>query len=206
MKIDKEWFNELIRKSPFKSQRQLAKNLKGKNNKPIDPGALSLMLNGRRSMQLHEAKQLAELLNVSLTDVLKHSGIALSTEGRSIPVLGRLDSKGNLQMDLSKEPEEFIEGPNDLPPGAIAVRVTSGNFSIDVLDGWILFAEKPDVLSPDMFGRLCLVQSESGAQSVAFVTRGYKSGLVNLMKFGGQNEENVNVHWASPVLWVKPQR
>lgn len=72
--IDTGWFHERIAESEYGSLRALAPHILGRRG-PLDIHALSRMLSGDRAMQLSEARQLADLLGVSLRDVLEHSGI-----------------------------------------------------------------------------------------------------------------------------------
>jgi hypothetical protein len=73
--IDTGWFMKKIHESQYGSQRQLAPKIFGRQGKPLEPSALSLMLRGMRAMQLEEAEQLAELLGAPLQEVLFHAGV-----------------------------------------------------------------------------------------------------------------------------------
>lgn len=69
VKISTRWFQDRIKESPYKSQRQLAFCL------GLDPAALSYILSGQRRLQIHEAEAMAKALNVSLEDVLANVGV-----------------------------------------------------------------------------------------------------------------------------------
>ena len=66
--IDTHWFKDRIADKRL-SQRKLA-SLMG-----LDPGALSLALNGKRKMSAAEASDIARLLDVDVTEVLTHAGV-----------------------------------------------------------------------------------------------------------------------------------
>lgn len=73
------------------SQRQLAR-LMG-----IDASAVSLMLRGRRKMDVKEAGEVARLLGVPVDEVLRHAGVAVPVDHHApgrVPVLGWADSDG----------------------------------------------------------------------------------------------------------------
>mgnify|MGYP002779439324 CR=1 FL=1 len=72
-KIDGDWFRAKLAAKHL-SQRAMAKHL------GIDPGALSLMLNGRRRIQLDEADSIAVFLSEPLPDVLRAAGLPLKTD------------------------------------------------------------------------------------------------------------------------------
>lgn len=209
MRVDTGWFNDLIRRSSFGSQRRLARKIRGRSGKPLDPAALSLMLRGKRSIQLSEARQLADLLNVPLIEVLRHAGIAMPEEGtRQYHLFGHLDSDGELH--LIKDGTETVTGPAELPPDAVAVRCRTSRSQYDLLDGWVFFAEKPKPPSPDAIGRYCLASPRKLKPLACFVLRGYKPGTANLMCgffFGALKPvENIVLDWVAPVIWVRPQQ
>jgi len=211
MRFDSGWFNDLIRRSPYKSQRQLAPKIRGRNGKALDPSAVSLMLRGKRAMQMHEARQFADLLDVPLIEILRHAGVALPEEGtRIVPVVGHLDKDGVLHFTKDKSAsKEMVAGPGDLPPDAIAVRWMTARSEHDLIDGWIVFADKPGELKPEAIGRFCIVSPKKDKPGVAFVQRGYKSGTVNLLNgIHGflRPTENTHVDWVAPVLWIRPQQ
>jgi len=83
-RIDTAWFLDLIAASRFGSGRKLAPYIKGRSGRPLASSNLSLMLNGKRAMQLHEARQLATLLGVPLAEILRHAGIDVRDAGDDI--------------------------------------------------------------------------------------------------------------------------
>jgi hypothetical protein len=70
MVIDTIWFMDKIQ-SRHESLRKFSKMMVGRNGKPLDVAAISLMLRGKRSMQIDEARQIAKLLNVPLMTVIE---------------------------------------------------------------------------------------------------------------------------------------
>ena len=66
--INTEWFRTMLRQNRI-SQRKLAKGMS------LDPAAVSLILRGKRKLQLDEARQMADILKVSINDVLLAAGI-----------------------------------------------------------------------------------------------------------------------------------
>jgi transcriptional regulator with XRE-family HTH domain len=69
-KLDANWFrNKLTQKN--RSQRALAKHL------GLDPGAITLTFNGKRRLQMDEARKIATFLGEPLADVLRAAGLPL---------------------------------------------------------------------------------------------------------------------------------
>lgn len=67
MKIDTNWFKGKIVEK-YGSLRQFSKMLSGRSGKTLDVAALSLMLRGKRSIQIDEAIQMSRLLNVPIIE------------------------------------------------------------------------------------------------------------------------------------------
>ncbi len=82
-RIDKAWFIAAIERSRFGSQRQLAPHLKNRNGIPITTSNFCRMLSGERAMLLHEAQQLAKLLEQPLAEVLAHAGVKMNGRAMS---------------------------------------------------------------------------------------------------------------------------
>jgi hypothetical protein len=83
MKPDAAWFNAKIR-SRFQNQRAFAPKMKDRHGRPLDQPKLSRMLRGERAMQLHEARQFAELLGVPLIEVLERAGLRSRASERTL--------------------------------------------------------------------------------------------------------------------------
>ena len=66
--IDTGWFKGLLMDRQI-SQRQLAFKM------GMDPASMSLMLRGKRKMNLHDAELLSKHLRVRVDEVLYHAGV-----------------------------------------------------------------------------------------------------------------------------------
>jgi transcriptional regulator with XRE-family HTH domain len=89
-----EWFRAMLKQKHI-SQRRLAMEM------GIDPAAMSRILHGTRKLQLGEAKQIAGILGVQLSDVLLAAGIQTSTRlesGGLQEALRRLMEHSNAHM------------------------------------------------------------------------------------------------------------
>lgn len=69
MVIDTEWFHSKIQ-DRHESLRNFSRMMVGRHGKRFDVAAPSLMLRGKRAMQLDEARQIAKLLNVPFMEVV----------------------------------------------------------------------------------------------------------------------------------------
>jgi hypothetical protein len=112
VKIDTAWFADRIRESRYGSQRALAPHMKNRLGAPLDAGALSLLLQGKRSMTLAEIEQLVTLLEVPMVEALSRAGLKMprlpQTTDQVIAI--RVDPKGGSAVIT-------VPATGDLPVG-----------------------------------------------------------------------------------------
>lgn len=208
MRVDTQWFNDMISRTAYGSQRRIARKIRGRHGRPLDPAALSLMLRGKRAMQISEARQFADILNVPLIEVLRRAGISVPDEQtKHVPVAGHIDKNGTLVMH-SPDESELVPAPSDVPADSVVIRCQTARSDYALIDGWQFFVEKPGPAKPDHIGRFCVVSAKGHDPGVAFVARGYKAGTYNLtagIYFGHAHLiENATIDWASAVIWIRP--
>lgn len=85
--VDTRWFTDRIADKRL-SQRRLA-HLMG-----IDPGAMSLMLRGKRRMTIGEAGEIARLLGVEVEEVLMRAGADVRVPGSRVSADVRVPGQG----------------------------------------------------------------------------------------------------------------
>lgn len=202
MKIDTAWFRELIRISPFRSQKNIAAQIKGKSGKPLAPEAITLMLQGKRVMQIEEAKQIADLLKVPLAEVLAHAGIkGAERPDRRFHISGYLTASGDVRLE---DASRGVDGPHDLPKDAIVIQ-TKG-IRDAAFEGWTLYASRPIPYAKHFIGRLCIVELRGGQRKVGILVS-ESQRKVGLRPFLAKCEilSDIQLKWIAPVLWVRPR-
>ena len=110
--INGDWFRTKLT-SKGRSQRALAKHLK------LDAAAVTLMLNGRRRMQLDEAHDIASFLGEPVSAVLRAAGL---------PMSGSSDDKAN--APLTGTPLQGLRQKRD----QLQAEVDALNKAIDILE------------------------------------------------------------------------
>lgn len=179
------------------SQRKLAQLLK------LDPAAITLMLKGERRMQPAEAKVIAELLNVPITEVLREAGIPVSEDVGAVPIAGSVDGSGRVTL-MPVGTHEMITAPTDVPRDGYALQMRAFG---DAQDGWVLYVSDASTVPDDHLDRLCAVSISDGRAVVAFVRRGYRQGRHNLMLWPSREPlHDQALASVSPVLWLRPSR
>jgi hypothetical protein len=73
--VDSTWFENRIKESPYGSMRALAKRMRNRLGKPLTHADVSRVLSGDSTMQLHEARQLADLLGQPMSEIIRRSGV-----------------------------------------------------------------------------------------------------------------------------------
>lgn len=158
--VDTDWFVKRVMQSEFRSIRGLAAAFRGSDGRSIDPSALSLMFRGQRRMQLSDARQLAALLDLQLSDVLARAGLPIEDLGmRQIPLVGCVNK--DREVTLYRKPKS-IAGPADLPRNAVAVLNTETR--------WVYFTEALRAAMPGRPGNARLYLASS-SDSTAYSAR-----------------------------------
>lgn len=195
MTIDTEWFTDRLAARKM-SGRQLAK-LMG-----IDSSAVSLMLRGKRKMSLEEAAQLAVLLDVSTREVLERSGVNLPPEAARVKVIGYLNPDASVSL-VGEGAHDMVDAPMAMPSKSVAIQARTSGSELAMLDGYIYFLAEEHGSPQNALGHLSLVAIKGNGLKMSVVSRGYAKGAYNLVDIPNKVTTNVELAWASPVLWIK---
>lgn len=194
--INQAWFQERLRQLKI-SQRQLAKRIN------MDPAGVSYMFQGKRAMSMDEAKAIAEIMLVPVTEVMRQAGIEVLDDVRKVPIAGHIGKSGAVTILPSGTHDEVI-APADVQAGSFALQVRSVN---NPRDGWLYFVSGLQQPPVECVDKLCVVALTDGRLLMAALKRGYKRDLYNLVLTHEPEPtvmENKEVAWASRVLWIQP--
>lgn len=196
--IDTQWFVDRIADKKL-SQRRLAKLL------GMDPSSFSLLLHGKRRMNIDRATDIARLLGVPVATVIRKAGVIVDehTGHRSIPLVGTLDAEGRATMDWAAT-KERVPVNAELPPDAVALRWRTMQTAGDLWDGWMNICTTPQEPSPDMIGRTGLVEIRGDGVYSGQVRRGYGEGRYTLVRAGMPPMHDVEIAWFAPLLLIIP--
>ena len=193
--LNKDFFTDRLRAINL-SQRQLAKKMK------LDPAAVSYMLSGKRRMTMPEAKAIADLILVPVTEVMRQAGIEVLDDVRKVPIAGYIGAKSVVTL-LPKGTHDMVMAPGDVPQGSFALQQRLAG---SPHDGWLLFVSGQHQPAGELLDRLTVLATSDGQMLCAMIRRGYKQKLYNLMLMPaeGQVLENRDVAWAARVMWIQP--
>lgn len=192
--INKEFFTDRLRAIKL-SQRQLAKKI------GIDAAAMSYTFSGKRRMAMEEAKAIADVLMLPVTEVMRQAGIDVTDDVRKVPIAGFIGS-GSVVSLLPKGTHDLVVAPGDVPHGSFALQIrTSGS----PYDGWLAFVSGQQQPPGELLDRYAILATSDGQMLSAMIRRGYKQKLHNLMLLPEGNVlENREVAWGARVLWIQP--
>lgn len=194
MPINTQWFKDRLAERRM-SMRGMAK-LMG-----IDSGALSLTLRDKRKMTLEEAAQIAVLLQRSTNEVLEAAGIPLNT-AHMVPIIGVEQADGTVVLH-PEGTHDMVEAPPSMPADTVALQTRTAGSDRAMFDGWLLFLSERQQTPDKAIDTMALVAMKSDGLKIRHVKRGYKRGTYNITDSHGHTQQNVELAWASPVLWIK---
>lgn len=196
MAVDTAWFRGRLADQKM-SQRGLARQL------GLDPAAVSLTLRGKREMKIAEAAAIARLIGVPADEVMRHAGVAISSQGKQVLVCSHMDASAEIHTEDTGLTVPHPGG--DLPEPLTAIQCRTAGTALDHMDGWILFANQhmDGTVQADAVGRLSVLRLRNGVICIAKLARGSRRGVWNLVSPIGEIKD-VEVEWAKPILLVTP--
>lgn len=195
MTIDTKWFRDRMAEAGL-SQRQLAKKL------GLDQSAISLTFTGKRRMQFKEAADIARLIGLPVSDVLKNAGVPVDDGKQTIPIAAIYDTHGEVHC-IGYDGERVVP-PMPMPPGSTAVQCRTAGSGLEHMDGWLIFNGphvKPEQMPLDTFGA---VKIRNGVCVLGSVRRGYKKGRYNVTGPAGTMTD-VDVEIFVPTMAIRTQ-
>jgi len=193
--FNKNWFIDKLKAIKL-SQRKLAEKMN------LDPAAVSYMFNGKRDMSMDEAKSIASIFGMPVTEVMRQAGIDVLDDIRRIPINGYISNDHNVTI-LPRGTHDMVDAPHDMPNKSFALQYRDASGPVD---GWLTYIsgemDSPDNLLDDA----CMITLKDGRIVNGIIRRGYKKGLFNILLARFQNNviENQDIAYANKILWIQP--
>jgi len=138
---------------------------------------------------------------------------ALTGAGLRVPVLGKIGAGGEVLFSLDPDAELTSEIPTvPRPPlvqGRLMALEVSGSSMLPKYEaGEIVYVRAPmndGHIDDRAFGSYCAVRTADGGTYLKILTRGTEAGRFTLRSLNAPDMENVEVLWASRVLFVMPR-
>lgn len=192
MSVNTIWFNQQLAERGL-SQRDLARKL------GLDQSAISLTFRGKRQMKFAEAADIARLLGLPVSDVLRNAGVPVDDGKQTVPLMGYMDGSGEVHC-LHVENAEQILTPHPMTDGSAAIQCRTSGTPLEYMDGWMIFKERPTTTPP--LDHFCIVKIKGSVRTLGMIRRGYKKGRFNITG-PAINVTDADLEWASPIISIK---
>jgi transcriptional regulator with XRE-family HTH domain len=131
---------------------------------------------------------------------------ASSLFGSQVPVLGKIGAGGCVLFEETDEPELV-----DRPPGAggklMALKVAGDSMMPVYRDGDIIYVHRDhEGVRPEYLGEECAVHTTEGGTFLKILALGSEPNRYTLRSFNAADMSDVEVTWATPVLFVMRAR
>jgi phage repressor protein C with HTH and peptisase S24 domain len=126
-----------------------------------------------------------------------------------VPVLGNIGAGGEVLFDTDFEHEgdlPKVPRPPLVVGRLMALRVVGASMLPKYEDGDIIYVRRDhDGILLTYLNRYCAVRTEDGGTFLKILAPGSAAGRYTLRSLNAPDMENVEVEWASPVLFVMPR-
>lgn len=159
------------------------------------------LLTKTADVQFSTLRKLAGALDVDL-DVLLSSP--------RVPIAGKIGAGGSVAfMDVGEtlDPDFTVPRPPGVSGKLIALLVEGSSMLPKYREGDIIYIQRDhDGMLEEYMGEDCAVRLVSGETYVKQLARGSEPHLFNLRSLNAPDMEDVEVEWATPVLFIMPAR
>ncbi|WP_226782730.1 helix-turn-helix domain-containing protein [Oceaniglobus trochenteri] len=167
-----------------------------------------LQSNPASSPKTINAQKIADLLGLSISDIIEYRG-SPSRTSHPIAVVGRVGAGARVPLNDSYPKGDglyHVACPPQLSPKGLAcVEVCGNSMEPAYLDGDLLFYSRPAMGVPsEAIGTRCVVEDADGMAWVKLVRRreGQPEGLFDLVSFHADHPPmyDCTINWAAPIL------
>lgn len=136
---------------------------------------------------------------------------ALTGAGLRVPVVGRIGAGGAVLFSIDPDDELNDDAPVTVPRPPLvtgrlmALEVVGSSMLPKYEDGEIVYVMAPDGISEDAIGSYSAVRTVDGGTFLKVLAHGSQEGRFTLRSLNAPDMENVEVVWASRVLFVTPR-
>lgn len=148
-------------------------------------------------VKLSTLTKLASALEISLQELVATP---------PVPVVGYIGAGGSVIFeDVGNE--ETVLRPPGISGTLIALMVRGSSMLPKYKDGDIIYIQREhDGILPDYVGEDCAVRLKGGETFIKQVIHGNQAGRFTLLSLNADPIENVEIEWATPVLFIMPAR
>lgn len=131
-----------------------------------------------------------------------------------VPVLGKVGAGGEVIFSADPDREQYDPDSFEMVPrpplteGRLMALVVVGSSMLPKYeDGDIIYVRRDhDGILPAYLNRYCAVRTGDGGTFLKILSPGSQAGRYTLRSLNAPDMENVEVEWASPVLFIMPKQ
>jgi repressor LexA len=149
----------------------------------------------------------------SVAEALELPFDRLTGELAQVPVLGKIGAGGEVMFhvepsdELSQVDVVYVPRPPLTVGKLMALEIVGSSMLPKYEDGEIVYVRRDhDGILPDYLGRYCAVRTGDGGTFLKILAAGSEPNRYTLRSLNAPDMENVEVVWASPVLFVMPKQ
>ena len=141
--------------------------------------------------------KLAGALDVSIHELVS---------SRPVPIVGYIGAGGSVIFeDLGQD--ETVLRPPGITGNLVALMVRGSSMLPKYKDGDIIYIQRGhDGILPDYIGEDCAVRLTTGETYIKQIIHSGEHGKFTLLSLNADPIENVEIEWATPVLFIMPAR
>lgn len=179
--------------------------------KGVPPTTLSLKVGSNKSLvkdllertddvKLSTLIKLADALSVTVEDLI---------ERPRVPIAGHIGAGGTIVFEPydGAVSDSFVLRPPGISGDLVALMVRGDSMLPKYRAGDVIYVQKShDGVLPEYIGEDCAVQVVDGGCYIKQLANGTKPGLYTLRSLNAADIEDVQIEWATPVLFIMPKR
>lgn len=124
-----------------------------------------------------------------------------------VPLLGKIGAGGAILYEQSDEPEMVARPPLTQGQRLMALEVVGDSMFPKYEAGDIVYVRRDhEGVLPEYLGEHCAVHTAEGGTFLKILTPGTQPERFTLRSHNAADMVDVEVLWATPVLWVMPRR
>lgn len=136
---------------------------------------------------------------------------ALTGAGLEVPVLGKIGAGGQVKFLANADDEHgdfpMVPRPPLVAGRLMALEVEGSSMLPKYEPGDIIYVRRDhEGVLPSYIGKYCAVRTSDGGTWLKILGEGSQEGLYTLRSLNAEDMVNVEVEWASPVLFVMPKQ
>lgn len=135
---------------------------------------------------------------------------ALTGAGLTVPVLGRVGAGGEVLFAADSGGEEglpTVPRPPLVTGRLMALEVVGSSMLPKYESGDVIYVRRDhEGILPGYIGKYCAVQTTEGGTFLKILTTGTRPDRYTLRSLNAEDMADVEIAWASPVLFVMPKQ